>query len=194
MGTDEQNQNGKSTDNGAPETPDTATQSPADATDTLTKDVERLTQEAQEFKDKYMRAVAEMENMRRRMERERTDLIKYSLENVFKDFLPALDSLEKALPESGDAAPKANGGSDPSYYTGMMMVKKQLMDTFTKHGLAVISARGEPFDPNFHQAIQRVESPNVEIDTVGDEYARGYALNGRLLRPAMVSVLTPAGG
>lgn len=131
--------------------------------------------------------------MRRRMERERTDLAKYALESTFKDFLPALDSLEKALPESGEAAPRPNGGEDPSYYDGMVMVKKQLLDTFKKHGLETIRAKGVPFDPNLHQAIQRVESSDVKRDTVGDEYAAGYSLNGRLLRPAMVSVLTPSG-
>lgn len=165
-----------------------------DAISDLGKEVERLSQEAQDLKDKYVRAVAEMENMRRRMEREKQDTYKYALENAFKDFLPALDSLEKALPSSGEAAPKSNGGSDPSYYEGMMMVKKQLLDAFKKHGLEPIDARGAAFDPNVHQAIQRVESPDVKTDTVGDEFARGYLLNGRLLRPAIVSVLTPQGG
>jgi molecular chaperone GrpE len=167
------------------------------AADPNVKEIERLTQEVQDLKDKYVRSVAEMENIRRRMDRERSDLIKYSLESLFKDFLPALDSLEKALPETGDAAPKPNGGASEgsaSYYDGMMMVKKQFLDIFKKHGLEILSARGAPFDPNVHQAIARVESPNVKIDTVGDEYARGYLLNGRLLRPAMVSVLTPTGG
>lgn len=169
-------------------------QTPLDELALLQKENERLTQEALDFKDKYVRAVAEMENMRRRMDKERSDLLKYSMENVFKDFLPALDSLEKALPDSGDAKPKTNGGADPSYYEGMLMVKKQLLDTLRKHGLEAIDARGAAFDPNVHQAIQRIESANVDTDTVGDEFARGYVLNGRLLRPAMVSVLTPSGG
>lgn len=185
--TDQNNQDNQDTPPGSPDSSDQASSEPS-------QDRDRLAQELGELKDKYLRVAAEMENMRRRMDRERSDLIKYALENVFKDFLPALDSLEKALPESGEAAPKKNGGQDPSYYEGMMMVKKQLLDVFKKHGLEIISARGAPFDPNLHQAIQRVESPNVTTDTVGDEYARGYLLNGRLLRPAMVSVLTPAGG
>lgn len=166
--------------------PDSAEERPA------SPDQEKLAQEAADLKDKYVRAVAEMENMRRRMERERTDLIKYGLENVFKDFLPVLDSLEKAMPES-DAGKNANGAANASYIEGMVMVKKQLMDVFRRHGLEPITARGAAFDPNLHQAIQRVESPDVEVDTVGDEFARGYMLNGRLLRPAMVSVLTPQG-
>lgn len=150
---------------------------------------DKLALEVADLKDKYVRAVAEMENMRRRMERERTDLIKYGLENVFKDFLPVLDSLEKAMPE-GDAG-QAENGAGASYLEGMQMVKKQLMDVIRRHGLEPISSKGQPFDPNLHQAIQRVDSQDVAVDTVGDEYARGYMLNGRLLRPAMVSVLTP---
>lgn len=154
---------------------------------------EKLAQEIADLKDKYVRAVAEMENMRRRMERERSDLIKYGLENVFKDFLPVLDSLEKAMPEGDDAKNATNGGANASYLEGMLMVKKQLLDAFKRNGLEAITAKGAAFDPNVHQAISRVESNDVEIDTVGDEYARGYLLNGRLLRPAMVSVLTPQG-
>ena len=159
-----------------------------------TAEIDRLKQETQDFKDKYMRAYAEMENIRRRHERDRADLIKYALENVFKDFLPVLDSLEKALPDDAANAPKANGsGSEQSYYEGMLMVKRQLLDVFRKHGLEEISAAGSAFDPNVHQAIQRVESPDVHIETVGSEFAKGYLLNGRLLRPAMVSVLIPSG-
>jgi molecular chaperone GrpE len=154
---------------------------------------EKLAQEVADLKDKYVRAVAEMENMRRRMERERADLIKYGLENVFKDFLPVLDSLEKAMPEGEDAAKAVEGGANASYFEGMLMVKKQLLDVFKRHGLEAIQSKGAAFDPNVHQAIQRVESADVQVDTVRDEFARGYLLNGRLLRPAMVSVLTPQG-
>ncbi len=156
----------------------------------LGKETASLTQEVSDLKDKYMRAVAEMENMRRRMERERGELIKYGLENVFKDFLPVLDSLDKALP---DDAAKSNGSGSQSYFDGMVMVKRQLMETFRRHGLEPIASQGVAFDPNLHQAIQKVESSDVASDTVGQEFARGYMLNGRLIRPAMVSVLTPHG-
>lgn len=157
--------------------------------DAVAAELDRLAKETADLKDKYLRAMAEMENIRRRAEREKTDLIKYGLENVFKDFLPALDSLEQALPEGAEA--KANG--QDGYREGMLMVKKQLLDVFKKHGLEPISAQGAAFDPNLHQAIQRIDSEDVKIETVGNEFARGYMLNGRLLRPAMVSVLTPGG-
>jgi len=160
----------------------------------LIQECENLRQEAAELKDKFMRTAAEMENIRRRAEREKVDVIKYALESVFRDFLPALDSLEQALPEQDANAPKSDDDAPKaSYYEGMMMVKKQLLDVFRKHGLEPIHATGEPFNPNFHQAIQRIETNEVETDTVAQEYAKGYLLNGRLLRPAMVSVKTPSG-
>jgi molecular chaperone GrpE len=151
----------------------------------------QLEQEITELKDKYIRVHAEMENMRRRQERERADLLKYGLENVFKDLLPVLDSLEKALPEGADRV--ADQINEAAYYDGMMMVKKQLLEVCRKHGLEAVEAANAPFDPNLHQAIQRLESSEVNVDTVANEFARGYQLHGRLLRPAMVSVLTPVG-
>ena len=151
-----------------------------------------LAAEVTELKDKYVRVFAEMENMRRRQERERGDLLKYALETVFKDLLPVLDSLDKAIPDQAEGAAAAKEGAG-GYYEGMQMVKRQLLDVCKKHGLEPITSLGVPFDPNVHQGIQRIESADVEVETVADEYARGYNLNGRLIRPAMVSVLTPVG-
>ena len=151
-----------------------------------------LAAEVAELKDKYVRVCAEMENMRRRQERERIDLNKYALETVFKDLLPVLDSFDKAIPDSveGEEPAKADTGG---YYLGIQMVKRQLLEVCKKHGLEAIVSLGTQFDPNVHQGIQRIESGEVKVETVGDEYARGYNLNGRLIRPAMVSVLTPPG-
>jgi len=150
-------------------------------------EVTRLQLEIQELKDKYVRVFAEMENMRRRQERERTELVKYALVNAFKDFLPVLDSFETALPNLADGQE-----SETPFHQGMHMVKRQLVETFKKHGLEALDAKGASFDPNVHQAIQRVESADVSAETVGAEFAKGYLLNGRLLRPAMVSVLVPS--
>lgn len=151
---------------------------------------ERLTTELAECKDRLMRTAAELDNMRRRFEREKADLLKYGQERLFLDFLPALDSLDRALPE-GEST---NGNGADGYLEGMRMVKRQILEVFKKHGLEPIDVKGVPFDPNLHQAIQRVDSADVSVDTVKDEFAKGYLLHGRLLRPAMVSVLTPSAG
>jgi molecular chaperone GrpE len=162
---------------------------PPSGADVGVSEVEALRTENAELKDKFVRAYAEMENVRRRAERDRADLLKFGMESVFKDFLPVLDSLQKALPDEAHT----DGGD--GYLTGMIMVKKQLLDALKKHGLEAIAAtRGTPFDPNHHQGISRVESEEVQGEVVGEEYARGYALHGRLLRAAMVSVLVPKEG
>jgi molecular chaperone GrpE len=155
-------------------------------------ELESLRGELAEFKDRYVRMMAEVENIRRRTEREKAELAKYAFEGFFKDLLPTLDSLEKALPSSGDSTVE-NTEAHSAYFEGMVMVKRQLLDVLRRHGLEIVRASGVDFDPNLHQAIQRIESPEVAKDTVKDEYALGYTLHGRLLRAAMVSVLTPAG-
>ena len=145
-------------------------------------------QERDEFKDKFLRATAEMENLRRRTEKERADLLKYGLENFCKDVLPVMDSFEKALPEEDV---NVENSDYKSHLEGMVMLKHQLFQVLEKHGLKAVESAGEPFDPNMHQAIQRIESDEVESETVSQEFARGYLLNGRLVRPAMVSVAVP---
>lgn len=148
--------------------------------------VASLEDELGQYKDRYMRAVAEMENVRRRSEKERLDLSKYALEGMCRDLLPVLDSFEQAI-----GADNTEAETDKSFYSGMVMVKKQLLDVLRKHGLEQISAKDQPFDPNFHQAIQRVESAEHKEETVAGEFQKGYVLNGRLIRPAMVSVFIP---
>ena len=130
--------------------------------------------------------------MRRRMEREKADLMKFAFEGFFKDLLPALDSLEKALPSDGTSQSLKVEARD-AYFEGMLMVKRQLLDILKRHGLEKVESKGAEFDPNLHQAIQRVESKEATKDMVQEEFALGYTLHGRLLRPAMVSVLTPTG-
>jgi molecular chaperone GrpE len=160
-----------------------------DAGNDLEAKIVSLEQELNHYKDRYVRAVAEMENIRRRSEKERSDLLKYGLENTLKDLLPVLDSFELAVP-SETAAPESDA-TEKSFHSGVLMLKKQMLDTLKKHGLEQIEAKDKPFDPNFHQAIQRVESADHKEETVAGEFQKGYVLNGRLIRPAMVSVFIP---
>jgi len=168
-----------------------AVASPNQATDDASaKEVERLSKELAEMKDRLLRTVAEMDNMRKRLEREKAEFIKFSSESILKDMIPVLDSFDKALPTQ---SPQSGATDAGSFRDGMMMVHKQLLIALAKHGLEPVEAIGKTFDPNFHQAIQRIESGDVTQETVATEFMKGYALHGRLVRPAMVSVQVPAG-
>lgn len=144
----------------------------------------RALEELELYKDRFVRTVAEMDNLRKRTERERSDLLKYGTEKVMAELLPVLDSFEKAV-----LTDQSNATVD-SLIEGMNILFKQLQSALEKHGLEPIEAKGQKFDPNYHQAIQRIES-DVTEDTVQEEFQKGYCLNGRLIRPAIVSVAVP---
>lgn len=143
---------------------------------------QRLEEQLLEAKDRYLRQAADMENMRRRQEKDRADLLKFGTEKLLQDLLPVLDSLDKAMQA-------AEGQTNP-VVEGVKMVQKQFVTVLEQNGLKSIESKGASFDPNLHQAIQRLED-DVAEDTVKEEYQKGYTLNGRLVRPAMVSVSVP---
>jgi len=145
-------------------------------------DVEKLRTEAAEHYDKYLRTYAEYENYRKRMAREKTDLLQYGNENLIKALLPVLDSIGRALEHAGTSEDL------PSFIEGIRLVEKQFLQALENHGVKPIEAKGEPFDPNFHEALYEVKTPDGESGRVVDELEKGYLLNGRLLRPSKVSV------
>jgi molecular chaperone GrpE len=156
-----------------------------DELEMLTKMVATLKAELDESKKGLLMARADFDNSRKRMERDKAEAIKFGLERVFKDLLPSLDVLDKALAESPtDEASRA-------YVQGFEMIRNQVYDALKKHGLEKLEAEGQSFNPDFHQAIQRVESETVTSDTVKDVFMNGFSYNGRVLRPAMVSVYVP---
>lgn len=145
-------------------------------------ELEKCRKEASENYDKYLRVSADFDNYKKRMAREKTDLIQYGNENLIRDLLPVLDSLERALDhaaEPNDATPLIEG---------LRLVEKQFLNALENHGVQPIQARGEIFDPNFHEALFQVETVEGESNRVVDELEKGYLLNGRLLRPSKVSV------
>ena len=160
----------------------------------LQQEVEKLKQESSDNYDKFVRAMADMDNIKRRSEKEKSDIRQYALESFLREMLPILDSFDQATDGSEKDEPAAKGETGESFFEGMLMVKRQLSETLEKHGLTGIEAKGAPFDPNLHQAISKVESNEIDQEIVKDEYSKGYTLNGRLLRPAMVSVLVPSEG
>jgi molecular chaperone GrpE len=119
------------------------------------------------------------------MDREKSEFAQFASAELMKELLTALDSFELALK---NAAAEAKGSE--SMLRGFELIYKQLQDTVARFGLKPIEAKGQKFDPNFHQAVSTKPTDKVEENTVVDEMRKGYLLNGRLLRPAMVTVST----
>jgi len=153
-------------------------------------ELEKSKKLALENYERFMRVSADFENLRKRSEKERVDLMRFGNESLFKDLLPVFDSFQKAIPDE-NAEIATEGGESTEFTKGIVLILKQLADVLKKNGLKEIESAGEKFDPNFHQAIQRIDSENVTEETVQDEFVKGYLLHDRLIRPAMVSVLVP---
>lgn len=139
--------------------------------------------EAAENYDKYIRAVAELENVKKRLTREKMDTLKYGNERLLRDLLPFVDSINRALSQAGSGK-----GDIESFQEGLKMIEEQLTSCLKKHGVEQIECASKAFDPNVHEALYQVESDKHEHNEVVDELEKGYLLNGRLLRPAKVSV------
>lgn len=133
----------------------------------------------EDYKNRYIRAVADFDNFRKRNDRERADFARYATAGVLRDILPVLDNFDRALEH-------AEEGDD--FHKGVHMIYKQLFDVLQKHGLKVIDEVGGHFDPNIHEGVMREEDPSVPSHTVTAVLQRGYFLHDRLLRPAMVKV------
>lgn len=143
--------------------------------------VEELELAAAEAKDQALRAAAEVQNVRRRAEQDVDKARKFALEKFVRELLPVIDSLEKALDAMGEDASEA-------HREGVSMTLKLQLDTLGKFGIDVVEPHGEPFDPQYHEAMAMVPNPELEPNTVMDVMQKGYLLNGRLVRPAMVVV------
>lgn len=136
---------------------------------------------AAEYKDKYLRGLAEGENFRKRLEKDKKDFLEYAVQDLIGELLPVLDNFERALA----AAPKT--GQDP-YGQGVEMIYKQLTEALAKEGLHRIEAKGRTFDPLIHEAVAEEATSAVPDGAIVEELQKGYQLKGRLLRPAAVKV------
>ncbi|WP_224429225.1 nucleotide exchange factor GrpE [Pediococcus acidilactici] len=144
-------------------------------------EIEKITAERDELSDKYIRAQAEIVNMRRRNEREQASLLKYDGQKLAKAILPALDNLERALTVEAEHSEQL--------LKGVEMVQKDLLKALKENDIAEIEADGQKFDPNLHQAVQTVPADDDHpADTVVKVFQKGYILKDRVLRPAMVVV------
>ncbi|KAF0365442.1 nucleotide exchange factor GrpE [Pediococcus acidilactici] len=143
--------------------------------------IEKITAERDELSDKYIRAQAEIVNMRRRNEKEQASLLKYDGQKLAKAILPALDNLERALTVEAEHSEQL--------LKGVEMVQKDLLKALKENNIAEIEADGQKFDPNLHQAVQTVPADDDHpADTVVKVFQKGYILKDRVLRPAMVVV------
>jgi molecular chaperone GrpE len=151
----------------------------------LRTSLEAKEKEAAENYDRYLRAMAEMDNYRKRAARDKEDAIKYGNEKLIKDILPILDSLDRALHQASEASVRNNF---EAFQQGLELINSQILGCLERHGVVKIAAKGQEFDPDWHQALLQVETPEMEGNRVIDEYESGYTLHGRLLRPSKVSV------
>jgi molecular chaperone GrpE len=150
--------------------------------------VEMLTREAAEARDKMLRTLAEMENLRKRTSREVADARTYGITGFARDVLEIADNLQRAL----DAVPvEARAAADPglkALIEGVELTERSLLNALEKHGVRKLDPLGEKFDPNFHQAMFEVPDPSVPAGTVVQVVQAGYMIGERVLRPALVAV------
>ncbi|MDC1019341.1 nucleotide exchange factor GrpE [Pseudomonadales bacterium] len=154
----------------------------------LFKDAENAREEAAKYRDAALRAEAEMQNVRRRASKDVEHAHKFGAEKLIQNLLPVVDSLEKALESSELVKDLDQDHSAKAVLDGVGLCHKMFLDTLGKENVAVVDPHGEPFDPNLHQAMSMVENPDMEPNSVVAVIQKGYQLNGRLVRPAMVMV------
>jgi molecular chaperone GrpE len=145
-----------------------------------------LEKKIEELNDKLLRSLAENQNLRKIYEKEREDLIKYSSSSFAREILNLADNLERAFGLFKDN-PKFKSDEFKDTMLGIELIEKELINSFDKNGIKSFESVGKKFDPNFHQALNKVESEQ-EDGMVINEIQKGYMLNDRLLRPALVSI------
>jgi molecular chaperone GrpE len=145
-------------------------------------EVEDLKRQVADKQDRLLRALAEVDNVKRRTQREREDYVRYANEGLVRDLLPIVDNFDRAL-EAARATQEA-----AKVVEGVSLIQRELLKVLERVGVTRYSAVGERFDPNRHEATGRVVSTNQPPDTVVAELGAGYMLNGRVLRPAQVLV------
>ncbi len=148
----------------------------------LKAQVESLKAALEEKDNRVKRLQADFENFRRRTSKEREELANVVTQDLLKSMLPILDNFDRAM--------AAEQKDNESFQKGVEMIYTQLNETLKNAGLELIDTAGQKFDPNFHQAVMRVENPDLEDDTIAQELQKGYIVKGRVIRPSMVQVVS----
>ncbi len=146
------------------------------------KRAEKLEADLAEKDAQMLRLRADFDNFRRRSAKEREELTAVVTQGILTDMLPLLDNFERAL--------SAEGSDLDSFRAGVSMIYKQMQEALARNGLEVIDTKDKKFDPNFHQAVMRVQDPEKEDDTIEQELQKGYMAKGRVIRPSMVQVVS----
>lgn len=152
----------------------------AAASSDLEQELEPLREENRKLKDQYLRKMADFENFRKRSEREKTDYFKWALADAMREIVSVLDNFERALAMASDG--------DGEFRKGVELIYKQLLEVLQKYGLKSVDSTLVTFDPTVHEAVMRDENSDLAPNTVVEVLQKGYFLNDRLLRPAMVKV------
>ncbi|MBF0336870.1 MAG: nucleotide exchange factor GrpE [Nitrospirae bacterium] len=144
-------------------------------------ELEKIKEQMAETKDKYMRLYAEFDNYKKRVQREKEDILKYGMEPLVGDLLPVIDNLEAALSH-------ASNSTAASLSTGVELTLKEFKKALSRYGVVEIEAKGRPFDPAFHEAMAETEANDVDDRTVLEEFRKGYMFKERVLRASLVKV------
>lgn len=147
------------------------------------EDLRNLKKEAIEYKDKYLRLLADADNARKRMQKEKQELTRYAIENVIVDFLPPLDNLENALKFAQEMSEEVR-----NWAFGFQMILTQFKDILAKNGVVSIDSLDMLFDPHLHEAIEMVETEDKPSGFIVEESIKGYKMADRVIRPARVKV------
>lgn len=154
-------------------------------------ELEAIRQEAAEYKDKYLRAAAELENTRKRLERRYADQAEEEKKRLLRNFLTVADNLERALAHSGRPHSDPLAAQGGSLRDGVQLTYQELQRLLSQEGVEALEAMGQPFDPYYHEAVGTVAGDN-DVETVVGQRQKGYLYRRELLRPARVEVAIPA--
>jgi molecular chaperone GrpE len=162
--------------------------SPEEVIDALLEENQKLRDEKDALKDQMLRVAADMENLRRRTQREVADARQYAISNFARDVLSIGDNLDRAISTVSDEEKESAGSTLAALVEGVEMTGREMVRIFAKHGVTKEEPEGEKFDPNRHQAMFEVPNPAVDSGMVVQVVQAGYMLGDRVLRPAMVGV------
>jgi molecular chaperone GrpE len=159
-----------------------------DRIDLLREQLATKTEELLQARDASLRERAEVENFKRRIQREKAEALRYATEPLLRDLLPIVDNLERAVQAAGSGEEASRASQVDALVTGVRLVLQQFSEVLERHGVSRVGAVGHAFDPSQHEAVAHVESDQHAPGGIVDEYASGYRLHERLLRPAQVTV------